>query len=635
MPIISINADPLFYANLISTIVCFLIMGVVARIKYSKNYHVTFLLFVGSISWFAAISALAQGALNLQAFWAFIPWQTLGAPYLSLGLMFLFIIQFARSKLNHWRKFVLVAAFVFYAFLVGSIFLDERLWSLPYGRVTPLGFAGIPGPLFSIVAPSGLNIPFALLTILIVVELVDYYRHSKSKLVRNQLMYLAVGVLLYYVAIAGGVFNQLFRILPTASNSLFRTLAAAVILLGLTRHGFYSAEPALEKAIRADAEHEVESGHTYLGLRQEKSLAVFAALVKGGRNGLCVSTTTPEEVRTSYGLEETPVWWLWDSDRKDAISPTDLVGISSAIARFIRRAERPVNVLDGIDLLVAENGFRPTMAMISKLSTLNAEKGGILLISSMASPSAPDERPFLEVLGSASLIEAQVRVPKTVEVGERFQLQIDLFNVGNRVVFLEKLEETIPKQFTVLAPEPQNAKIEGVSLILGGRRLEPLKLESVIVSLRAGESGEVVTSPRIVYKSGEGMESAHELAPVSIKVIPPQELEFESENGHTVFAYLAKAFLNDYMAKRYSIEQSGWRTLVQVSKDTGIPESSLYGREGKFGQVVYELLSRLLIEQRTFKEQRGRGGEIAKYRVPYDRDPIKRYVDRTILRSNK
>ena len=96
------------------------------------------------------------------------------------------------------------------------------------------------------------------------------------------------------------------------------------------------------------------------------------------------------------------------------------------------------------------------------------------------------------------------------------------------------------------------------------------------------------------------------------------------------FNFLVKAFIEDYMRERLYIEQSGWRSLIQVSQASRIPLGVLYGRKGRYGPVLNELLSRGLVESRTFTGQRGRGGSVIKVRITYDRDPTKRYVDRAL-----
>jgi hypothetical protein len=108
-------------------------------------------------------------------------------------------------------------------------------------------------------------------------------------------------------------------------------------------------------------------------------------------------------------------------------------------------------------------------------------------------------------------------------------------------------------------------------------------------------------------------------------------IAFKSEKAKLLFDCLAKFFMSDYMVKRLYLEQAGWRTLGELSTATKIPHATLYGQHGNYGPPVTELVSRGLIETRVFSGQRGRGGEILRVRIAYDKEPVKRYVDRVVL----
>lgn len=94
-----------------------------------------------------------------------------------------------------------------------------------------------------------------------------------------------------------------------------------------------------------------------------------------------------------------------------------------------------------------------------------------------------------------------------------------------------------------------------------------------------------------------------------------------------VFGFLARSFLDDYASDKLAIDQAGWRTRTTISDGTGIGRGSFYGKQGKFGTVLKELLSGGLVETRFFPGQRGRGGEVVKLRVAYDKEFVKRLVD--------
>ncbi|MDV3293155.1 MAG: hypothetical protein LYZ70_02685 [Nitrososphaerales archaeon] len=229
-------------------------------------------------------------------------------------------------------------------------------------------------------------------------------------------------------------------------------------------------------------------------------------------------------------------------------------------------------------------------------------------------------------------IQARLRLDSEVEVGETLQLQLDLFNTGLRPASLLRVEEISPKGFKP-APVPEPYLLEDSSLNTKGRLIQPLQVESFVIPLEAQEVGVVTLNPKLVYVDEGGRVTVQALAATSVKVLPQPVFEFKKEKAQVIFECLIKAFVDDYMRKRLSMEQSGWRSLVQIAETSDVSRSSLYGRGGKYGPLLYELVSRGLVETRTFTGQRGRGGEVIKVRIAYSRDSVKRRVDRTIMKS--
>jgi KaiC/GvpD/RAD55 family RecA-like ATPase len=96
-----------------------------------------------------------------------------------------------------------------------------------------------------------------------------------------------------------------------------------------------------------------------------------------------------------------------------------------------------------------------------------------------------------------------------------------------------------------------------------------------------------------------------------------------------VFDFLSKCFTDDYKNRRLAIEQSGWRTRVAIEGATGVARASLYGANGKFGPIVKEIISKGLVETRFFPGQRGRGGEVIKLRIAYEKEFVRRLAEAT------
>jgi adenylate cyclase len=109
---------------------------------------------------------------------------------------------------------------------------------------------------------------------------------------------------------------------------------------------------------------------------------------------------------------------------------------------------------------------------------------------------------------------------------------------------------------------------------------------------------------------------------------PPNLLDNEFSNK--LFDYLVKSFIEDYMRKKYVVEKSGWRGLVEAARAIGRSPRTMYGRTEGFSPQVGALIRRGLVETRTTPGQRGRGGVASKLRIAYERRPVQVLVERTV-----
>jgi adenylate cyclase len=109
---------------------------------------------------------------------------------------------------------------------------------------------------------------------------------------------------------------------------------------------------------------------------------------------------------------------------------------------------------------------------------------------------------------------------------------------------------------------------------------------------------------------------------------------FASDKAKLLFDYLVRSYIEDYMTRKYASEKSGWRGLVQAANDLKVGSSIFYGKEGGggFSPAVNELIRKGFVEARIFPGERGRGGEVTRLRVAYEKEPITDYV-RTKIRS--
>ena len=136
---------------------------------------------------------------------------------------------------------------------------------------------------------------------------------------------------------------------------------------------------------------ELLRGHTYL-VKEPKpkcSFQMFASLIKGKcfecehseafhcesigceectlpcpcknckrtrAQGLCFTMYSPRDVRFKYTLQITPIFWISNSGANN-ISPTDLEMMANVMSTFLKKSKNPVLLLDGVEYLIAINGF--------------------------------------------------------------------------------------------------------------------------------------------------------------------------------------------------------------------------------------------------------------------------------------
>jgi hypothetical protein len=109
-----------------------------------------------------------------------------------------------------------------------------------------------------------------------------------------------------------------------------------------------------------------------------------------------------------------------------------------------------------------------------------------------------------------------------------------------------------------------------------------------------------------------------------------REFEFRNQRSSKVFDCLVDALVGDHMVSGYGQEMSGWRTLSEISRATGIPTSVLYGPGGVMGPIFSEISQRGLIEVKRSPGERGRGGTVTRVRLAYGKEPIRAFFNERV-----
>jgi uncharacterized repeat protein (TIGR01451 family) len=137
---------------------------------------------------------------------------------------------------------------------------------------------------------------------------------------------------------------------------------------------------------------------------------------------------------------------------------------------------------------------------------------------SFAAPSQTQETAVgVEKFRDASIQATMMAKPKELKVGDDLNLEIELVNAGRAPAQLIKLQDLLPKGFTLLE-EPGGYRMEDSYLNLRGKRLDPLKTEEIKLVLRPTHRGQFVLKPRVLYLDDSGKYKSHEPEPMSVTV---------------------------------------------------------------------------------------------------------------------
>jgi hypothetical protein len=167
---------------------------------------------------------------------------------------------------------------------------------------------------------------------------------------------------------------------------------------------------------------------------------------------------------------------------------------------------------------------------------------------------------------------------------------------------------------------PPNARFEDCSLATD-EELLPFHDYVINLGVTPMEAGVYNVKPKIVYEDEYGKKRITSLEPVEIVIenlntsVPSKsKIEFKSQAAENIFGYLIKSFNEDCLRK-IPEERSGWRTLMDIVKNSKVSKHAVYDSARKRGHAILELESRRLIEAKIFSGERGRGGSVLKIRI--------------------
>lgn len=282
-----------------------------------------------------------------------------------------------------------------------------------------------------------------------------------------------------------------------------------------------------------------------------------------------------------------------------------------------KRPEKKNQVLNVLRTVKEEREWALSCAQVLRTSPL-------VSAAYFQAPTPTSERAVgLNIFENAN-IQAYLSAPKETVVGNELDIRLDLINVAKSFGLLVRIENLIPPGLKIVASDSR-LSIEDGSLDLMGKRLEPLKVDSVKINVQAIEPGIITLDPKVVFVDDAGKFKTCRPKPVRLTVKPRPSFEFRVKFAEAIFDFLVSSYFEDN-EKNMPLDRCGWRSLADVMKNGRVPRSSVYKIGGGRGIAIAELEKRGLIEAKVISGERGRGGNILKLRICYEKEEVKRFA---------
>ncbi|OPY32653.1 MAG: hypothetical protein A4E32_01235 [Methanomassiliicoccales archaeon PtaU1.Bin124] len=147
------------------------------------------------------------------------------------------------------------------------------------------------------------------------------------------------------------------------------TIMVLLIAYAIWRYKLFIEVPAVAETKPLTAprpQAQTQLGRTYLVESKKVTMAYELLMddLSKGAHGLIITREHPEMVREAWGLAATPILWLASTSGRDRIDPTNLSILQHTIVEHLRRGERPIILMDGLEYLLANNKEEKVLQMV-------------------------------------------------------------------------------------------------------------------------------------------------------------------------------------------------------------------------------------------------------------------------------
>lgn len=216
------------------------------------------------------------------------------------------------------------------------------------------------------------------------------YKSTTNPEARQQCVLLAFGI--FFPIVFAIFLSILAPFIPSAMDLGYSAYLITVILFtyGILRFKMFVINPVLEeRLLESDSIRTTRIRMKDLPpcilveeRKPDRAFSLFMSELSEGAQGLVISRSHPDAIRERYRLERTPIIWLANQPGQDRVEPTNLFILENMVAEFIRKSDRAVVLMDGLEFLISNNHMKKVLKTIYTISD-DAVLGNANLIISL------------------------------------------------------------------------------------------------------------------------------------------------------------------------------------------------------------------------------------------------------------
>ncbi len=221
------------------------------------------------------------------------------------------------------------------------------------------------------------------------ISLVWEYFKSNSESEKRNIGFVFLGV---FIASIIGLPSDVFILKALGFGDVKITsvlifFGCAIISYVVVRHKIFIIKPESEENVATKLMFSTKSGTVYSFEERNESrrraFRLFADQVKHNRQGILISTIYPQRIRNTYNLQKTPIVWISESEEnyEGKINPKELDALDRSLGLFLEKANNPILLVEGIKLLVIENGATKVVELLKSISSKAKETNATVFFS--------------------------------------------------------------------------------------------------------------------------------------------------------------------------------------------------------------------------------------------------------------